>query len=771
MGLSPRDRHEPLQAALGPRSPRLRLDIAKVSESEKTMKPTLLSRIGPILPLCLVVTATPCLAYTYKSSDFASTVVEYVQGTGATTDIIDGQPYNNPQTALGRPSIDSTGDRTSIPVDQTVPVNQVYCPYRSFEVVSIGNDGRLILDFGHRVGDDPRNPYGIDLIVYGNGCKGIFGGGGWTNGDPAGTTIGNSYYTEPGRVSVSQDGQTWYAFDTGPYADDFAPTLGRTYDPDNPDTSIGEWNLWWGQPTDPTKPLNPSLSWSSLSNKTVAQACSLYGDSAGGAGFDIANLGLTWFRYVKVEDADIAVSEIDAVADVAPVISTPGDHDADGLLTAADIDLLAANYGDPDYDLDGDDLTDQADTDHLVRVLLNTEYGDANLDGAVSLGDLSILASNYGTTSGMGWVNGDFNGDRQVSLGDLAILATHYGYGVHAPAGTTLSFEDACKQVFGDQPTALKDDPQETDPRNPLSPACGLLGAILVGMILFGGSLLPAAANPAQTAHLERKGRLVLSHPSLRPGQKNRAKSPSPIARGFTLIELLVVVAIISLLVAILLPAMNQARSLASGTFCRNNLRQFAIAAQTYTESYSDRYPIAYYYGYSPAFKSYSWDFVITYDAQTTVEAGILWQGRTIEQVHQCPSFDGNANSYGDPYTGYNYNTSYIGHGSYETVVEPARTGEVGDPAGTALFGDGQYIDGANKYMRSPFTHPGDRFAGRYGGTQGYRHSGATNVAFCDGHVVSQNQRYTEVEPAYNRELITPDTGFLSPDNSVYDLE
>src|SRR5262245_19629761 len=84
--------------------------------------------------------------------------------------------------------------------------------------------------------------------------------------------------------------------------------------------------------------------------------------------------------------------------------------------------------------------------------------------------------------------------------------------------------------------------------------------------------------------------------------------------RAFSLVELLVVVAIVCVLVALLLPAVQAAREAARRTQCLNNLKQIGLASQCHHETFSDL-PRAY-----SAMTGLSWHVnILPYIEQTSL--------------------------------------------------------------------------------------------------------------------------------------------------------
>lgn len=210
--------------------------------------------------MCLVLLVS---MHIYAFDPFADAVTSVTYGIGAGY----GQEYF-PGNVLGAPHGNADSNN----------------PEQSAEhLLSLGNGGRIILEFlDNIVVDGP----GFDLAVFENAL----------------IQIGDTDYSfcEAAVVAVSQDGEIFYTF---PF--DFIPPpeggrLGRMID------YIGFAGIHptYSNPENDIDPLDPAIS--------------------GGDFFDLADVGLTWARFVKIIDTGVPGTPFETRDGDGDVVDDPG---------------------------------------------------------------------------------------------------------------------------------------------------------------------------------------------------------------------------------------------------------------------------------------------------------------------------------------------------------------------------------------------------------------------------------------------------------------
>jgi hypothetical protein len=278
-----------------------------------------------LFTLAVAAGFTTSLSGRHASAQYTPVAVDFATSVVASN--LDGEtntPYNNPAAVLGPPTVTfndpygaSSGDTKGYDNSKIIEP-----PYDTDKAT--GNDVITVIpqstptatysitvQMGRPVTHNPGNPYGIDLIVYGNSFFTA------TGSDPAandGTNLSTydlgAVYGHPLIVSVSPDGVNWYTY---PEVSTLLPFQAFQW---NDATQSSTTNL-----LDFNQPVNPSVAAGALAGgySTASQVLDAYGGAAGGTGFSLAGTGFPSIDYVRVSSGTDGYAVVDAIAAVDPV--------------------------------------------------------------------------------------------------------------------------------------------------------------------------------------------------------------------------------------------------------------------------------------------------------------------------------------------------------------------------------------------------------------------------------------------------------------------
>jgi prepilin-type processing-associated H-X9-DG protein/prepilin-type N-terminal cleavage/methylation domain-containing protein len=255
--------------------------------------------------------------------------------------------------------------------------------------------------------------------------------------------------------------------------------------------------------------------------------------------------------------------------------------------------------------------------------------------------------------------------------------------------------------------------------------------------------------------------------------------------KAFTLVELLVVMAVITLLLGVLIPALGAARSQGKTAVCKNNIHQLILANTGYAIENDGCYVLA-------AADIWTTNSQRWHGVRANINSPFDWHKSPLVSyisgggVKECPQKvnfrkgDPWDYDYEDGCGGYGYNMTYIGsriweHDTDENCKRATKNTEITASGQTVMFADcamAKKDGGSTYFIEYSFAEPPLNSWGYAWPSIHFRHRGRANIGWADGHISSE--KMTKFSLLIYDGINSADVmlGWFGPiDNSLFDLK